>query len=258
MADIYREIADASASGQPAAIAIVVGSSGSSPRKAGAKMLIRADGSHSGTIGGGAAELQVIACAAEVMNSGWPRLMHFDLAGEGKDPDAICGGQMDIFVEALPAVECIVILGAGHIGQNVNSIGKLLGFRIVVVDPRPDFNCRERLPEADLMLLEDYTAGLGKIDINHDTYIVIVTPGHAWDEECLRIAAVSQARYVGMIGSKKKVKEVKEHLLAKGVPKDRLDRVHAPIGLDIGAETPEEIALCILAEIVQVRRSKQP
>jgi xanthine dehydrogenase accessory factor len=254
MTDIYREIADTIARGEPGVVATVVGSNGSSPRKAGAKMLIRSDGSFTGTVGGGAMEKKVIERAARVGKSGIPQMLHFDLEGKEERPDAICGGKVDIFLEPLPAAESILILGAGHIGQNVTSMGKTLGFRVEVIDPRPEFNNRDRLPSADSLVLEGYADGLRKAKVDKRTYIVIVTPGHAWDGECLQIAAVSRAAYVGMIGSRKKVKEVKERLAAKGVPRARLDAVHAPIGLDIGSETPEEIALSILAEIVKIKR----
>jgi xanthine dehydrogenase accessory factor len=134
-------------------------------------------------------------------------------------------------------------------------IGKRLGFRVVVIDPRPEYNNSERFPEADSLIVEEYESAFSKLSVDENSYLVIHTVGHIADAQCLQFAAGTKAKYIGMIGSKKKAKEVKELLLQKGVPQQQLDRLHSPMGLDIGAESPDEIAMSILGEIIKVRRT---
>jgi len=254
MLEIYEELARLISQGESAVLATVIASEGSAPREAGAKMLIRKDGTFIGTVGGGGMEQQVLKRAAQVLDSGRPETVHFDLSG-GDRSAMICGGRMEIFLEPVLPSETLYLFGAGHVSRSVAEIGKTLGLRIVVTDPRPELNNAERFPEADQLIVEDYTQALSRLDIDRDSYIVICTPQHISDEECLELAIKTQAKYIGMIGSKRKVEEVRGHLLKKGVPAEVLDSVHSPIGLEIGAETPEEIAISILAEIVRVRRT---
>jgi xanthine dehydrogenase accessory factor len=169
----------------------------------------------------------------------------------------ICGGQMDVFLEPIRGLETLYLFGAGHIAQSTAAIAKMLEFRIVVIDPRPEYNNRDRFANADTLIVEDYDSAFPKLSVDEGSYIVIYTTGHRLDEECLRFALSTEAKYIGMIGSKKKVIDIEERLLRKGVSRQQLDRVYAPIGLEIGAETPEEIALSILAEIVKVKRGNQ-
>ena len=257
MPDIYQEIVNLQRRGEKAVLATVINSDGSSPRKPGAKMLVKTDGSIVGTVGGGGIEFQVCEKAREVFRTGQSELLHFDLSGKPEVSTGICGGSVDVFLEPIGLVESLFILGAGHIGAVTAAIGKMLGFRIVVIDPRTEQNNSTRFPTADSLIVEEFGTALPRANIDRNSYVVICTYGHVFDEECLRLTATSEARYVGMVGSKRKVLEVKSHLLAAGVPKDSLDRVHAPIGLEIGAETPEEIAISILAEIVKIKRSGQ-
>ena len=254
MLDIYQEIARLIAEGGRAVLATVISSRGSAPRKAGAKMLIKSDGSFIGSIGGGGIEEQMKQKALEIMNSGAPQIVHLDLSGKGEEAAMICGGQMDVFLEPIAPPETLYLFGAGHISQSTAKMGKMLGFRVVVIDPRPEYSNIERFPDADLLVAEEYSNAFPRLDVDENSYIAIYTPGHVLDEKCLEFAVGTKARYIGMIGSKKKVKEIKERLLKKGVSPQQLDRVHAPIGLEIGAETPEEIAISILAEIVRARR----
>ena len=180
--------------------------------------------------------------------------MHFDLSGRDEALGMICGGQMDVFLEPILPSATLYLFGAGHISQTTAAIGKMLGFRVVVIDPRPEHNNRDRFPGADALVVEEYDGAFSKLNVEEDSYIVIYTTGHVLDEQCLHFAAGTKAKYIGMIGSRKKVKEVKERVLQKGVAQQQLDGVHAPIGLDIGAETPEEIAISILAEIIKAKR----
>lgn len=254
MLEVYQEIVKTISKGEPVVLATVISSHGSTPRKAGAKILVKKDRTTVGTIGGGNVEHTIIRKAMEVMNSSEAQVVHFDLSGEEDLPGMICGGQMDIFLEPIVPRETLYLFGAGHISQNVAAMGKRLGFQVVVIDPRTEFNNAEQFPTADSLIVEEYTSAFSQLSINRESYIVICTPGHASDEQCLQFATGAGAKYIGMIGSRKKVKDIKERLLQRGVSEQQLDRVNAPIGLDINAETPEEIAISILAKIVKVRR----
>jgi xanthine dehydrogenase accessory factor len=254
MLEIYQELVNVISKRERAVLATVISSRGSAPRKAGAKMLIKKDGTFIGTVGGGGVEQQVREKAIEVMNSGEPQIVHFDLSGKGEGATMICGGQMDVFLEPILPQETLYLFGAGHISQSTSAIGKMLGFQVVVIDPRPEYNNSDRFPDADSLIVEGYDSAFSKLNVDKDSYIVIYTTGHVLDEQCLRFAVGTKAKYIGMIGSKKKVMEVKERLLQKGVSQQQLDRVYAPIGIEIGAETPEEIAISILAEIIKVKR----
>ncbi len=256
MLEIYQELVNITSKGERAVLATVISSRGSAPRKAGAKMLIKEDGSFIGTIGGGGTEHQIRRKVTEVMKSGQPQIVHFDLSGKDKALTMICGGQMDVFLEPILPPETLYLCGAGHISQSTAAMGKMLGFRVVVIDPRPEYNDSARFPDADSLMVEEYDSAFSKLNVDEDGYIVIYTTGHVVDEQCLHLAVGTKAKYIGMIGSEKKVKEVKERLLQKGVSQHQLDRVYAPIGIKIGAESPEEIAISILAEITKVKRAR--
>lgn len=254
MFEIYQGIINEIAKGEAAVLATVISSRGSAPRRTGAKMLIRNDCTLVGTIGGGSVESQVIEKAKEVMKSGESEIIHFDMSGTGREASMICGGQMDIFLELILPRETLFLFGAGHISQSVARVARTLGFRVVVIDPRPEVNNAERFHDVEVLMVEEYESAFSKLNVNEYSYIVICTQKHVLDEKCLEFAIESKAKYIGMIGSKKKVIEIKERLYQKGASQHQLDRAHAPIGLPIGAETPEEIAISILAEIVKIRR----
>jgi xanthine dehydrogenase accessory factor len=255
MLDIYQELVRIAASGERAVLATVISSRGSVPRKPGTKMLIKGDGTLVGSIGGGNVEQAVQEKALEVMKSGEPQMMHFDLTGKGEEAWMICGGQLDVFIEPIVPAETLYLFGAGHLSQSTAAVAKMVGFRVVVIDPRSEYNNNDRFPDADSLVVEEYDDAFSKLSVDENSYIVIYTPGHVSDEKCLKFAIGTEAKYVGMIGSKKKVKEIKERLRKKGVSQQQLDEVYAPIGLEINAQTPEEIAISILAEITKVRRS---
>ena len=258
MLEIYQELANIAVKGERAVLATVISSQGSAPRKAGAKMVIKGDGTLVGSIGGGNVEQAVQEKAIAVMKSGEPQIMHFDLTGSGEEAWMICGGQMDVFLEPILPAETLYLFGAGHLSQSTAALAKMVGLRVVVIDPRPEYNNNDRFPNADSLVVEEYDNAFSKLNVDENSYIVIYTPGHVSDEKCLHFAVGTAAKYVGMIGSKKKVKEIKERLRKKGVSQQQLDEIHAPIGLEINAQTPEEIAISILAEITKVRRSETP
>ena len=254
MLDIYQEIVKLTAEGEEAALVTIVSTGGSTPREEGAKMLVRADGSILSTIGGGSLEAQVCQQAIEVIKKGKPQRIHFRLK-EGEEPGMICGGDLEVFIEPILSSPTLYVFGGGHVSLPLAKIGKLLGFKIAVIDDRAEFANPERFPEAELTLAEDFKNAFPKLKINKSSYIAIVTRGHQYDELVLEWALGTRAKYIGMIGSKTKNKTILSHLLAKGFSQELLDKVHAPIGLEIYAQTPEEIALSIMAEIVKVRRS---
>jgi xanthine dehydrogenase accessory factor len=255
MLELFRELASITSKGENAALATVITSKGSTPRKPGTKMLIKGDGTVIGSIGGGAVEKEVIDKAKEVMKSNNPQIMHYDLTGTGREAWMICGGKMDIFIEPIQSLETLFLFGAGHIANSTAVIAKMLGFQVVVIDPRADYNNEDNFPTADSLVVEEFENAFSTLPVDENSYIVIYTPGHVSDEKSLEFAINTSARYVGMIGSKKKVNEIKNRLLEKGISEQQIKRVHAPIGIDIAAETPEEIAISILAEIIKVRRT---
>ena len=256
MLEIYQALTQTISSGKRAVLATVILSDGSVPRMAGAKMLIREDGSSLGTVGGGGAEQLVREKAPEVISSGQAQLLHFDMTGKGPQAKAVCGGKTDIYLEPVMPKDSLYIFGAGHISQYTAALAKTLGFTVTVIDPRPEYNSPDRFPEADALINTSYEEAFKTLDITDKDYIIVVTPGHVLDEQCLQFAVGTPAGYIGMIGSKNKTRDVFERLTVKGIPAEKLISVHAPIGLAIGAETPEEIAVSIVAEIIQHKRQQ--
>jgi xanthine dehydrogenase accessory factor len=254
MTDIYEEIIKIKAEGEEAALVTVISTKGSTPRKEGTKMLVRTDGSITGTIGGGNMETQVIEESLEAIRKGISKRLHFSLK-EGDEPGMICGGDTELFIEPITAESTMYIFGGGHIALTLAKIASLLSFKIVVIDDRPEYANAERFPEAEQTLVEDFSTVFQKLKINKSSYLVIVTYNHKGDEIVLEQALSTGAKYIGMIGSKMKNKTIFSHLLEKGISQEQLDRVHAPIGVEINAQTPEEIAISIMAEIIQIKRS---
>jgi xanthine dehydrogenase accessory factor len=252
--DIYRLIADAVAQGQRAAMATVVRAEGSSPRHVGAKMAVYADGRTEGTVGGGKMEALVIEAAVEAIGQGTSRLLHFDLRDLQAGDPGICGGAVDVFVDVTVPLPTLLLVGAGHVAMPVAEIGHMCGFRVVVIDDRAEMASADRFPQASERIAGDIVEALRAFPITPSTYIVIVTRGHALDEEALRVVIDSDAAYVGMIGSRRKVRVIFDHLRQDGIDEALIEGVHSPIGLDIGSETPAEIAVSILAELIRERR----
>ena len=254
--DLYEEIVKLRREGRRGAMATIVNVRGSIPSFKTAKMLVRDDGSIMGTIGGGCVEAEVWQAAREVMESEKPRTLTFDLNQDPKyDTGLVCGGTLEIFVEPiLPPAE-LYIFGAGHVAASLYKVAKIAGFDITVIDDREAYANRERFPEAQQVLAEDFDKAMAQITPGEPSYIVIVTRGHRDDMRVLRWAVQTPARYIGMIGSKRKTITIFKELQQEGIPANLFDRVHAPVGLDIGAITPEEIAVSITAELIAKRRN---
>ena len=254
--DVFEELVEARRSGQKAALATIVESQGSIPSFQTAKMLIREDGSMVGTIGGGCTEAEVWQAARDVIETERSRMLTFNLGQDAAyDNGLICGGQLNVYVEPILPLPTAYIFGAGHISKSLSKVATLAGFRTVVVDDRDSYANRERFPEAAEVYADEYEKVFPDLPVNASSYFIIVTRGHKDDMRVLRWAAQQDVRYVGMIGSKRKTIEVVKHLVAEGVPLDKLSRVHAPMGLDIGAVTPEEIAVAVVAEMIHRRRN---
>jgi xanthine dehydrogenase accessory factor len=253
--DIYEQIVELRRQGRRGAVATIVNVRGSIPSFKTAKMLVRDDGSIVGTIGGGCVEADVWQAAREVMESEKPRTLKFDLNQDPKfDTGLICGGTLEIFVEPILPPALLYLFGAGHVALNVCRIATNAGFEVTVTDDRSSYASKERFPAAQEVHALDFGEAMKKIDPSESSFIVIVTRGHRDDMRLLRWAVQTRARYVGMIGSKRKVIGIFKALQAEGLPAHLFDRVHAPIGLDIGAVTPEEIAVAVTAELITIRR----
>ena len=253
--DIYEEIVRLRQSGRRGAVATIVNVRGSVPSFETAKMLVRDDGSIVGTIGGGCVEADVWQAAREVMESEKPRTLSFNLNQNPKyDTGLVCGGTLDVFIEPVLPQALLYIFGAGHVSVNLYKTARSAGFDVTVVDDREAYANRERFPEAREVIAEDFDRAMARLSPGESAYIVIVTRGHRDDMRVLRWAVQTPARYVGMIGSKRKTISIFRELVKEGLSEKLFERVHAPIGLDIGAITPEEIAIAITAELIAVRR----
>jgi xanthine dehydrogenase accessory factor len=253
---VFKAAMEAIQRGESAAIATVIATEGSGPRDVGAKMLVFADGRTVGTIGGGAAEAQVIVEAKEAMTAGVSREVTY--TGEinpGAD-SGTCSEGMRLFVEVIPARPTILIIGAGHVGQAVAEMGSYLGYRTTVIDHRHELLAQDRFPEATTKVCADPTDLLPSLSAGEDTYVVIVTPHSNPDELILAALKDLPVAYVGLMGSKRRTATTFERATELGLSAAFLERIHTPIGLDIGAEKPREIAVSILGEILSVRQGK--
>jgi len=256
--DIYEELVRLRRLGESCALATIVEVRGSIPSYETAKLLVRSDGSMAGTIGGGCVEAEVYSAAREVILTGQPRRLNFTLNQDAaSDNGLICGGELEVFIEpVLPRLRAL-IFGAGHISKSLSAVATLAGFDTVVVDDRGSFANRERFPEAGEVIAGEYEDIFPKLTVNASSYILIVTRGHRDDLRVLRWALATEARYIAMIGSRRKVISLVKELEKEGVAIERPERLFAPMGLDIGAVTPEEIAVAVVAEMIAVRRNPE-
>ena len=254
--DVYDEILRLRRLGQKSAIATIVQVRGSIPSYESAKLLVREDGSMLGTVGGGCVEAEVWNAAREVIETEKPKHLTFNLGQDAAyDNGLICGGQLDIFVEPVIPPPRAFIFGAGHISKSLSKVASLAGFATNIIDNRDTFANRGRFPEADEIFAEEYEDVFPKLVIHETSYIIIVTRGHRDDMRVLRWAVGTQARYIAMIGSKRKVIGVVKELEKEGVPRNLLERIFAPMGLEIGAISPEEIGISVVAEMIAARRN---
>src|SRR5213593_3624818 len=242
--EVFAAVADALDRGEPAALVTIVSATGSTPQRIGAKMLVFADGRMIGTIGGGCYENDAFWKAREAITDRKPRLVHYELSDDfAQETGLICGGQMDVYIEPIEPSPELYVVGAGHVGFHLARLAHEVGFRVHVVDDREKFANAERFPTAVEVVVHDIPAWVAQANLPSHAYVVIVTRGHTNDLEALRALAPRELRYLGLIGSRAKVARIYEELSKSDMPADALARVHAPIGLDIGAVTPQEIAV---------------
>ena len=256
--DVFEELVRLRNLGQKCALATIVEVNGSIPSFQTAKLLVREDGSLVGTIGGGCVEAEVWNAAREVMETEKPRNMSFNLGQDASyDNGLICGGQLDVLVECITPQPAALVFGGGHISRSLSKVLNLAGFKISVIDDREAYANAERFPEATAIHADEYEDVFPKLPVNETTYIVIVTRGHRDDMRVLRWAVNTPARYIAMIGSKRKTIGVVKELEKEGLPRCVFDRVFAPMGFEIGAVTPEEIAISVAAEMIAMRRDPE-
>jgi xanthine dehydrogenase accessory factor len=254
--DIFEAIVRLRKNGIRAALAIIIAHKGATPRKDSVKMLLDENGHQLGNIGGGTVELEVCRLAREVMDTGKSQLLTFNLTHMDHDERAlVCGGSMQIYLEPILPDPTLFIFGAGHVGQAVAHAATLIGFKIKVLDDRPQYVTSERFPDAETILVEDWEVACNKLEITSSSYIFIATQRPHSDRICLRYSVKSSARYIGMLGSFKKTRIVLDTLEEEGIDRSKLDRVLVPAGLDIDSETPEEIAASIMPELIAARKN---
>ncbi len=254
--EIYEEIVRLKKLGRPSALATIVESKGSSPQKQGAKMLVRDDGTLLGTLGGGCIEADVVAYARMAMQDGQPRTVPFEL--NEKEGGLVCGGTVTVYIEPVLADPRLVILGAGHVGKALAKLARFTGFQVTVADDREQFANRDNIPDAHELVVSGFPEVFSRVPVDGGTYLVIATRGHNHDFEAVQAALRTGAGYVGLLGSRRKKGILINTLKAAGFAQADIQRVIIPVGLSIGSVTPEEIAVSIMAQIIQHRREHAP
>jgi xanthine dehydrogenase accessory factor len=253
---VLHELVAAVDAGEPVVLATVVGTCRSVPRHAGSKMLVRPGGRHCGSIGGGAVEARVVADALAVLTREEPKLMHYALrGGPGSDGGlGPCGGELTVYLEPHVPPPTVLVVGCGHVGRAVADLAHWLGFRVIAADSRAEMVTPDLLPGADLRLAGPIEDVLRQTRITAATSIVVTTSSVEADVAALPLLLATPAAYVGVLGSRRRWQATRRELVARGLPEDALGRVKSPVGLDLGAETPREIALAVMGEIVATRR----
>ncbi len=247
---LLRELVAAVDAGEPVVLATVVGTCHSVPRHAGSKVLVHPGGRCSGTLGGGALEQRVVADALAVLAAQEPRLVRYDLNDGELGP---CGGEMTVYLEPHAPPPTVLVVGCGHVGRAVAELAHWLGFRVVAIDSRAETVTEELLPGADLRLAGPIEEVLRQVPVTAGTHLVLTTSSVQADIAALPLLLATPARSIGVMGSRRRWQATRTELVARGVPADALDRVMTPAGLDLGAQTPREIALAIIGEIVMSR-----
>jgi xanthine dehydrogenase accessory factor len=254
VSNIYDDIQSALNRGEQVAVVTITRTTGSSPRPPGTKLLAHADGRMLGTLGGPLLDARALQDALETLKDGNPRTTRYTIEADTGETAGSCGGTMEVFVEIVRPEQRLILVGGGYVAQALARFASHLDFRILVIDDRRDLVNPQTFPEGAQLHFGDIPQMVSELHPDSATWIVVVTRGHHLDKEALRVALQSPAPYVGMIGSPGKVRRIFRELLQEGIPRERLEQAHAPIGLDLGAETPGEIALAIAAELLLLRR----
>ena len=256
MKDVLEAALRAEESGAPAALVTVIATEGSTPQKAGAKMLVYPDGRIVGTIGGGCVEAEMTWRARQSIEARKPQVASYDLTPDQAGEDGlVCGGRMQVFIEPIEGTPTLCLFGAGHVAQPLARMAKASGFRVQVADDRIKFANRERFPDVDLLVVDEFAAAAGQMTLGPNTYAVVVTRGHKGDGEALRAVVGKGLRFVGLLGSRPKLVHLASALEESGVPPEELAEIHCPLGIEIGAVSPEEIAVSVLAQMIAVRHA---
>jgi xanthine dehydrogenase accessory factor len=253
MKSIYQALSEIEANNESAVLCTVVKSEGSTPRHVGSKMLVYPDGNFIGTVGGGGLENSVMDEARKALADGQPRYLHYNMSDPSRGDVGVCGGQVEVFVEPILPAPMVIVIGAGHVGKAVAHLAKWLGFRVAVSDDRVEFCTPETIPEADAYYPVPMEKLTEHVKVTRQTYLVLTTRGSNVDALGLGPLLETEAGYIGVIGSKRRWTETVKALKEQGVPAEKIANVHSPIGLELQAETPEEIAVSILAEILMIR-----
>lgn len=253
---MYEEIVRLKKLGRVSALATIVECRGSSPQKQGAKMLVRDDGTILGTLGGGCIEAEAVQHAKMAMQDGSPRTVPFELTE--RDGGLVCGGSLLVYIEPVVPDPRLVILGAGHVGKALSRLAAFSGFHVTVVDDRPEFANRDTLPDAHDIVVDDLSTVFSNVQVDPATFIVIATRGHNHDLDAAKAALGTGAGYIGLLGSRRKKGLLMNALRDAGFSPEDIGRVIIPAGLPIGSTTPEEIAVSIMAQIIQERRRHAP
>jgi len=254
--DVLEAALRAEEGGSPAALVTVIATEGSTPQKAGAKMLVYPDGRIVGTIGGGCVEAEMTWRARQSIEARRPQLASYDLTPDQAGEDGlVCGGRMQVFIEPIEGTPTLCLFGAGHVAQPLARMAKAAGFRVQVADDRIKFANRERFPDVDLLVVEEFASAASQMTLGPNTYAVVVTRGHKGDTEALRAVVGKGLRFVGLLGSRPKLVHLVSALEESGVPAEDLAEIHCPLGIEIGAVSPEEIAVSVLAQMIAVRHA---
>ena len=251
---VLQELLTAQEAGEAVVLATVVKARGSVPRHAGTKMLVYENGRMSGTIGGGEMEARVIEEAKAALQDGQPRIVPYALVDPKSGDPGVCGGEMEIYLEPYLPPATVLVIGCGHVGRAVADLAHWLGYRVVVTDDREELATAEFIPHADVYLPGSIDNALEKHKVTRNTYVVIVTRNVMVDREILPHLAKTPAPFMGVMGSKRRWQTTRKLLLEDGVAEGDLDRFHSPLGLELNAESPEEIAISVMAEIIMLRR----
>lgn len=254
MRELIAELMAAQEAGEPVVVATIIRARGSVPRQSGSKMLVYGDGRISGTIGGGEMESRVIQEAQACLLDGQTRIVPYSLVEPERGDPGLCGGEVEVYLEPYAPPATLLVIGCGHVGKAVASLGYWLGYQVLLNDDRPELVTPDNIPEADLYLPGDIEELLQQVTIHSNTYIAVLTRNVLIDREILPRLAETPAPYIGIIGSRRRWQETRRLLLSDGMSEADLLRFHSPIGLELNAESPEEIAVSIMAEIIMMRR----
>lgn len=251
----YADLAELERIGESAAVCTIIRERGSVPRHVGSKMVVKADGSLHGTIGGGEMEQRVRREALEALHEGKSRIVTYTLSNPAAGDPGVCGGEVEVYIEPLRPPATLLVIGGGHVGRALVHLGKWLGFRVALSDDRAEFCTPQAAPGADEYLPGPMTELPSKFNFTANTYIVLPTRGVPLDVAGLPHLLAQPHAYLGVIGSQRRWLTAVKQLEAQGFSREQLAQVHAPMGLELNAETPEEIAVSILAEIIMLRRA---